>query len=248
MDMRGGGPFSGRLTAPLCIGGGIALQILARRGLQIGTQILSLGEIEGQGWDPLERDPGQLEIIREQAFPTRSESKGREMMALLDQVRKEGDSVGAVIECMVLGLPAGIGEPNFAGLESCLSSAIFAIPGVRGISFGTGFEAARMRGSAHNDQFELVDGEVRTRTNHAGGINGGISNGMPLHFQVAMKPTPSIAILQKSFSLSEGREEDLEILGRHDPCIAIRALPVVEAVAALVILDLWEGSNGFKEY
>ena len=159
------------------------------------------------------------------------------MRAVILQAQGEGDSVGGVVECMVTGLPAGVGSPMFQGLESQLAAALFAIPAVKGVEFGTGFQSANLRGSENNDPFILEDGAIRTETNHAGGILGGISNGMPILFRVAFKPTPSIAQSQRTVRLSTHTEEELHITGRHDPCIVPRAVPVVEAVAAAVVLD-----------
>lgn len=248
MDMRGGGPFSGRITAPLTLAGGIALQILKKRGVSIGAHLLSIGPIEDDIWSPIHTSPEDLARVREKEFPTISRVKGQRMKDHIEEVRMERDSAGGLIECMALGLPQGLGEPNYGSFESQLSAAIFSIPAVRGISFGKGFAASQMKGSEHNDEFELVEGRVKTRTNNSGGIVGGISNGMPLLFTVAIKPTSSISKPQGSFSISENIEKELIIKGRHDPCIAPRALPVVEAVTALVILDLWEVSHGIKRY
>ena len=160
------------------------------------------------------------------------------MRARILEAGSEGDSVGGVIEVGAVGLPAGLGAPMFGGLEGRVAQAVFGVPGVRGVEFGTGFRAARMRGSAHNDAFCLRDGEVRTQTNHAGGVLGGITSGMPVLFRVAMKPTASIAARQNSVLLDETRETTVEIRGRHDPCIAPRAVPVMEAVLAAVLLDM----------
>ena len=165
------------------------------------------------------------------------------MQQLIQQAAEEGDSVGGAIECAAVGLPAGLGDPMFEGVESLLSAALFGIPGVKGVAFGSGFDCISMKGSEHNDSFILVDGKVQTETNHSGGIQGGITNGMPLVVMVSMKPTASIAKTQKTVSLSKMEETELSIHGRHDPCIAIRAVPVVEAVTALVLLDLLIGGQ-----
>ncbi|NLY73320.1 MAG: chorismate synthase [Tissierellia bacterium] len=248
MDMRGGGPFSGRITAPLCVAGGIALQILKRRGVHIAAHLLSAGEIEDCSWDLVTTQVEDLEALKSKDFPTISNESGRKMKAYLGELRQAGDSIGGLIECMAIGLPVGLGEPNYGGFESVLSAAIFSVPGVRGISFGTGFPAAKMKGSEHNDEFEILGGQIRTKTNHGGGVTGGITNGMPIRFHVAMKPTSSISKPQESFSLTENIEKNLVIEGRHDPCIAVRAVPVIEAACALVILDLWEDYYGNKRY
>lgn len=246
MDMRGSGPFSGRITAPLCIAGGIALQILKRRGVTIAAHLSNIGGIEDESWDSVNARKEDLEKVSKKEFPVISEDSGDRMKELILKIREEGDSIGGEITCMALGLPVGLGEPNYSSFESMMARGIFSVPGIRGISFGTGFGATTMKGSKHNDEYELVDGNVRTTTNHCGGVVGGITNGMPVIFKVGMKPASSISKPQKSFSITEGIETELLVEGRHDPCIAIRAVPVIEAMCALVILDLWEVNNGLR--
>ena len=236
-DMRGGGHFSGRLTAPLCIAGGIAKQILASKDIYIGAHLSAVGNVEDDRY-PLYPSAALFERTSEKAFPVLNDDRGGLMQEQIREAAKEADSVGGMIECAAVGLPAGLGDPMFDGLESLLSSALFGIPGVKGVSFGSGFDCVKMRGSEHNDPFVIEKGEVRTASNHSGGIQGGITNGMPLVFQIAMKPTASIAKKQQTVSLSAMEGAEIEIHGRHDPCIAIRAVPVVEAVTALVLLDL----------
>ena len=236
-DVRGGGHFSGRLTAPLCIAGGICLQILERRGIQIGAHIRSIAQVEDRPFRPLGEAAETLERLKAVPFPTLEQAAGEHMRAAIFQAREAGDSVGGVVECIAQGVPVGVGNPMFQGLESQLSAALFAIPAVKGVEFGSGFEAAHMRGSEHNDPFILENGAVRTQTNHAGGILGGISDGMPILLRAAFKPTPSIAQIQHTVRLSTRTNENLQITGRHDPCIVPRAVPVVEAVTALVLLD-----------
>lgn len=236
-DMRGGGHFSGRLTAPLCVAGGIALQILERKGIFVGAHLLNVGGIEDLPF-PLHPAPEMFARTAAADFPVLDPERGALMQECIRQAAAEGDSVGASIECAAVGLPAGLGDPMFDGIESLLSAALFGIPGVRGVSFGSGFDCVAMRGSEHNDPFLIEDGRVRTSSNYSGGIQGGISNGMPLLLRVAMKPTASIAKKQQTVSLSTMENAEIEIHGRHDPCIAIRAVPVVEAVTALVLLDL----------
>ena len=236
-DVRGGGHFSGRLTAPLCIAGGVALQILSRRGIHIGAHIRSIANVEDRPFQPLGEPLEVLAGVKRAPFPVLEERAGERMRAAILQAREAGDSVGGVVECIAQGAPAGLGNPMFQGLESQFSAALFAIPAVKGVEFGSGFGAARMRGSEHNDPFVIEGGAIRTRTNHAGGILGGISSGMPILFRTAFKPTPSIARKQHTVRLSTGTEADLQITGRHDPCIVPRAVPVVEAVTALVLLD-----------
>ena len=237
-DVRGGGHFSGRLTAPLCVAGGIALQILARRGIQVAAHILSVAEIADRPFDPMGEQGELLDRVRRAPFPVLEEKAGERMCKAILEAREQRDSVGGVVECIAAGLPAGLGDPMFGGMESRLAAALFGIPAVKGVEFGAGFGAARMRGSEHNDPYQLWDGRITTLTNHAGGILGGITNGMPLVFRCAFKPTPSIAREQDSVSLSRLEPEKLSVEGRHDPCIVPRAVPVVEAAAALVLLDV----------
>lgn len=243
-DMRGGGHFSGRLTAPLCIAGGIAKQILARRGVFVGAHLASVGLEQDQAF-PLYPTAALFDQVASKPFPVLDDAAGERMQALIRTVRAEGDSVGGIVECAVIGLDAGLGDPMFDGMENRLAAALFGIPAVKGVEFGAGFAAAGMRGSEHNDPFTVEDGIVRAKTNHAGGILGGITTGMPVTLRLAVKPTPSIARPQQTVSLSAMEEAPLQIRGRHDPCIAHRAVPVVEAVTAAVILDLLlEGHHG----
>ena len=239
-DMRGGGHFSGRLTAPLCVAGGIAIQILARRGIRIAAHLANIRGIEDSRF-PLYPADDLLDSLNSMMFPVIDAQRAPLMQHVIRQAAESGDSVGGEIECIAVGLPAGLGDPMFDGVESLLSSALFGIPGVKGVSFGSGFECIEMRGSEHNDAFLIENGSIQTETNNSGGIQGGITNGMPLIVQVAMKPTASIAQKQQTVSLSRMEETEIEIHGRHDPCIAIRAVPVVEAVTALVLLDLLIG-------
>lgn len=228
-DVAGGGHFSGRLTAPLCIAGGICLQLLETQGVTIRARIVSVGAVTD--------DSPFLSPVGEKAFPAVSDAAAAAMQAEIAAARADGDSVGGVIECVVEGLPAGIGDPMFGGLENLISRAVFAIPAVKGIEFGAGFAAARMRGSENNDPFRVENGVVVTETNHCGGILGGISDGMPIVFRAAFKPTPSIARQQRSVSLGQLENKTLVIQGRHDPCIVPRAVPCVEAAAAIAVLD-----------
>ena len=243
-DMRGGGHFSGRLTAPLCIAGGIAKQILARRGVHVGAHLAAVGTVEDAPF-PLYPSPALFAAVAAKQLPVIEDGAGERMQALILTARQEQDSVGGVVECAAVGLPAGLGEPMFGGVENRLAAALFGIPAVKGVEFGAGFAAARLRGSEANDPFVLQDGDVRTAGNHAGGILGGITDGMPVVARVAVKPTPSIARPQRTVDLAATEEAELSIHGRHDPCIAHRAVPVVEAVTAAVLLDLlMEGNHG----
>lgn len=237
-DMRGGGHFSGRLTAPLCIAGGIAKQILARRGVAIGAHLAAVAGIADEPF-PMSPTDALFDEVAQKDFPVLSDERGTRMQEAILAASREGDSVGGVIECAALGLPAGLGGPMFDGVENRLARALFGIPAVKGVEFGAGFAAAGMRGSEHNDPFRIgTDGTVTTETNHAGGILGGITTGQPLVLRAAMKPTPSIAKAQRTISLSKQENAELVVKGRHDPCVAHRAVPVVEAVTALVLLDL----------
>ena len=228
-DVAGGGHFSGRLTAPLCVAGGICLQLLARQRIRVFARIASIGTISDEG--------DFLSPVDERDFPTVSSASGEAMQALIAEARSEGDSVGGIVECVVTGLPAGLGDPIFGGMENRIASLIFGIPAVKGVEFGEGFAASRLRGSENNDAFRIQKDAVVTATNHAGGILGGITDGMPLLFRAAFKPTPSIARPQQSVNLADMTETELSVPGRHDPCVVPRAVPCVEAAAALAIYD-----------
>ena len=228
-DYAGGGHFSGRLTAPLCIAGGVCLQILQRRGIEVISRIKAIGPVEDTA--PLTASTA------EKAFPTVDEAAGEAMQGAIAQARAQGDSLGGVIECAVLGLPAGLGDPMFGGMENRIAAIVFGIPAVKGVEFGAGFGAAKLRGSQNNDSYTVKDGRIETRGNHCGGILGGITNGMPLVFRAAIKPTPSIAMEQASVNLNTLTEEKLRVGGRHDPCIVPRAVPVMEAAAAIAVYD-----------
>ena len=228
-DSRGGGHFSGRLTAPLCVAGGICLQLLAREGITIISRVAAIGGV---------RDEGELTAsTAEKAFPTVSDSAGEAMRSAIAAARAEGDSLGGVIECAVLGLPAGLGDPMFDGMENRIAAAVFGVPAVKGIEFGAGFAAAGLRGSENNDAFSVENGRIITESNRCGGILGGITDGMPLTFRAAVKPTPSIARPQQSVDLNTGEIVPLTVTGRHDPCIVPRAVPCLEAAAAIAVYD-----------
>ena len=230
LDYRGGGHFSGRLTAPLVAAGAVAKQVLAGRGVQVGAHISSIYGI----CDAALEDPEELKAVAAKSFPVLNDSKGEEMRQAILEAKEEQDSVGGAIECAVTGLPAGLGAPDFGcNVEGIFSQYLFAVPAVKGIEFGAGVAFSLMRGSEANDPFAVEDGKVVTKTNHAGGINGGITNGMPVTFEVTIRPTPSISLLQESVDLRTGEVTEIEIHGRHDPCIVPRAVPVIEAAAAL---------------
>ena len=228
-DFAGGGHFSGRLTAPLCIAGGICLQLLQRQGIQVISRIAEIAGIH---------DKGELvQSTADKSFPTVSEEAGAQMCQAILEAKSQGDSIGGVVECAVLGLPAGLGDPIFDGMENRIARIVFGIPAVKGLEFGDGFASSRLRGSENNDPFEVCSGQIRTTTNHAGGILGGITTGMPLVFRAAIKPTPSISMPQDSVDMRSMEIKKLVIQGRHDPCIVPRAVPVVEAAAAIAVYD-----------
>ncbi|MBO5059609.1 MAG: chorismate synthase [Clostridia bacterium] len=237
-DIRGGGQFSGRMTAPLCFAGAICMQLLEEKGIYIGAHIESVHGIHDERFNPINVTKDELDAIKAKDFCVISDKQGEAMKAEIDRVRGNLDSVGGTIECAVIGMPTGVGGPLFGGIEGRISSAIFAIPAVKGIEFGSGFSASEMYGSENNDSFYFDEDCVKTKTNNHGGILGGISSGMPILFRTAIKPTPSIAREQDSVNLKTKTSEKLVISGRHDPCIVQRAVPVIEAAAAITILDM----------
>ena len=238
VDLRGGGHFSGRLTAPLCIAGGLCLQYLAQKGIHIGAHIASVGNVNDEKFDPVSVDNSIFEHLKAMSFPVLSESAGELMQAEILAAKGDLDSVGGTVECAVTGLPAGLGEHMFCGVEGRIAALLFSIPAVKGVEFGAGFDVAKRRGSENNDPFVTDGKRVTTLSNHCGGILGGMTNGMPLVFRMAFKPTPSIAREQKTVSLSRMENTTLKITGRHDPCIVSRAVPVAEAAAAIAVMDL----------
>lgn len=230
LDYRGGGHFSGRLTAPLVVAGAVAKQILAPRGITVAAHISSIYGITDAAAEEIE----DLEKVSEKDFPVLDDAKGEEMKAAILAAKQDGDSVGGAVECMVAGLPAGLGAPDFGcNVEGIFAQYLFAVPAVKGLDFGAGAAFSLMRGSEANDPFAVRNGVIVTKTNYAGGINGGITNGMPVVFEAAIRPTPSIALPQESVDLRTQEEVEIEIKGRHDPCIVPRAVPVIEAAAAL---------------
>ena len=239
-DAAGGGHFSGRLTAPLCVAGGMCKQWLEEMGIRIGARIESIGDVV-DNYDPDTLDP-ELDSISPD-FPVYTSSIGEKMRQKIAEARASGDSVGGIIQCFIDGVPAGLGEPMFGGVESRIAQIIYGIPAVKGLEFGSGTFSAYLNGSRNNDKFFIAGDKIKTTTNHAGGILGGITNGMPVVFSVTIKPTPSIAQPQKSVNLKTMEEVTLEIKGRHDPCIVPRAVPVVEAAAAIAIYDLILGNT-----
>ena len=236
-DAAGGGHFSGRLTAPLCIAGGLCIQWLEAMGIRISAHISMIGGICDTpiSLNPLDPDLNQIHPD----FPVINPEAGALMRDRITEARKVGDSVGGTITCYITGLPAGIGDPMFGGMESRIAQIIYGIPAVKGLEFGSGFGGSNNTGSQNNDAYVIENGSIRTKTNHAGGILGGITNGMPLIFRTAIKPTPSISMQQQSISLSNLTEQTLVVKGRHDPCIVPRAVPVIEAAAAIAIYDAY---------
>lgn len=234
-DYRGGGHFSGRLTAPVVAAGALALSMLRDKGILVGTHISSCGDICDRDFDNTAVD---IEALDSLSMPVLCEKARAEMTAYIENAKSEGDSVGGILETAVTGLPAGVGEPWFDSVEGMLSHGLFSIPGVKGVEFGCGFDFARMKGSEANDEFTVNGGEIKTVTNNNGGINGGITNGMPLVFSVAVKPTPSIYKNQNTVNFRSKENTELQINGRHDPAIIHRARVVVDSITALVLCDL----------
>lgn len=228
-DAAGGGHFSGRMTAPLCVAGGIFMQLLRKEGIEIISRIASIGDVS---------DEGELTASTAgKQFPTVSDTQGEKMRECIARAKADCDSVGGIIECRVLGVPAGLGDPMFDGMENRIAQAVFGVPAVKGIEFGVGFKAAALRGSENNDCFEIKDNKVVTGTNNCGGILGGITDGMEIIFRAAMKPTPSIAKEQNTLNLETGEQDVLKVGGRHDPCIVPRAVPCIESAAAAAVYD-----------
>ena len=238
VDLRGGGHFSGRLTAPICILGGICLQILRKRRIHIAAHIASIGEVRDEPFDRVSLSEKDMEALCKKEFPTLSDEKGAKMRDLIESARKRADSIGGTVECAAIGLPAGLGEHMFSGVEGRIAQIVFGIPGVKGLEFGNGFSGSTLFGSENNDPFYTDGRSVKTRTNNAGGILGGMTSGMPLVFTAALKPTPSIGIPQESVSLSRMENVRFTVKGRHDPCIVPRAVPVFEAATAIALVDL----------
>ena len=232
LDYRGGGRFSARLTAPICVAGGIAKQILEEKGVRVYAYLSGVGSVVGKSYKD---GVNEEEIKNVNGFPSLSHQG--EMSAEIEKARMDNDSVGATCECVVFGLPAGVGNDYFDGLEGELAQLLYAIPAVKGVEFGSGFDLAEMRGSTANDPLYYDGDEVKTKTNHAGGINGGISNGMPVTMRIAFRPTPSIGKEQQTVDLVNKNNVTIKITGRHDACVAVRALPVVESMVCLALLD-----------
>ena len=240
-DYRGGGHFSGRLTAPLVAAGAIALTALKEKGIEIGTHISKCGPIYDREWENLSDD---INLLSSLSMPMLSEEAAKETVSFIEAMAKEGDSVGGVLETAVIGMPEGVGEPWFDTVEGMLSHSLFSIPAIKGVEFGKGFAFSDMKGSEANDSFRVSDGEIVTVTNNNGGINGGITNGMPLIFSCAVKPTPSIYKKQDTVDFKKKENALLQIEGRHDPAIIHRARVVVDSITALTLCDLLIGRFG----
>lgn len=237
-DIRGGGHFSGRITAPIVFAGSICRQILAQKGIKIAAHINSIGNVADEPFNPVSIDDALIDRLNVSSFALVDNSVEEKMRNEVEDARMSLDSVGGTIECAVTGIEAGIGEPMFDGVEGVIAKAVFGVPAIKGIEFGKGFELSKMRGSQSNDSFRYKDGKVVTESNNCGGILGGITNGMPIIFRAAVKPTPSISQKQKSVDLQKKENTELEVHGRHDPCIVPRAVPVIEAVTAIAISNL----------
>lgn len=242
-ELNGGGHFSGRMTAPLCIAGGLCMQWLEKMGIRVAAHISKIADIADSSFNPIDPELYAISSV----FPVLDEQQGASMVKRILAAKSEGDSLGGVIECAAIGLPTGWGGPMFAGIESRIAQIVLGIPAVKGIEFGSGFLAAELKGSENNDAFAFRGDQVVTLTNHCGGILGGITNGMPIIFRAAMKPTPSIALPQQTVNLRDMRACTVTATGRHDPCIVPRAVPVIEAATALALFDsylLQEVSHG----
>ena len=243
-DLRGSGHHSGRLTLPYVFAGAVAVQLLRSVGVRVSAHLLSVADITDEPIDPTAPDMKALDKCHERALPTLSEDAGSRMAQAIMAAKQAGDSVGGVVEVAATGVPAGLGAPYFDGVESVAAAHMFAIPAVKGVEFGAGFAAASLRGSRYNDPYQMTDGKVKATQNAAGGLLGGLSNGMPVIARAAFRPTASIMLEQDTVSLSRGQNAKLAVMGRHDPCVAARAVPVVESALALALAELWLERRG----
>lgn len=246
-DYRGGGHFSGRLTAPLVFAGAVANGYLESKGIYVAARIKSILNVEDTSATTEQLTYERACEIKAKPFPAISDEKGEEMFATAMEAKNNSDSVGGVIECTIFNLPAGLGDPIFGAFESRLSELLFSVPAIKGVEFGSGFDITKMTGSQANDSFFMDNGSIKTRTNHNGGINGGITNSMPVTFRVAVKPTPSIAQKQQTVNFKTETETELLIKGRHDACITLRAVPVIESCAALCAMDFLIGGRKIND-
>lgn len=234
-DYRGGGHFSGRITAPLVAVGAIVIDALKQKGVEIGTHIKKIADVSDRDFNNFDED---FKKIQNNPFAVLDSEKAKLMTELIETAAAEGDSIGGILQTAVTGLPAGVGEPWFDTVESVLAHALFSVPAVKGVEFGRGFEFADLKGSEANDEWRINDGEISTVTNNNGGINGGITNGMPIVINTVIKPTPSIAKEQNTVDIEKNENSKLIINGRHDPCIVHRAAVVVSSVTAIALCDL----------
>ncbi len=239
VDLRGGGKYSGRLTAPLCVAGAFCLAYLSEKNIHIGAHISAVGSVTDKPFDRLHLTSDELATLGGLPLAVLDTEAGEAMRGEIECARRSADSIGGAVECAVIGLPVGLGDHPFDGLEGRMASILYSIPAVKAVAFGDGFDFVRGYGSTHNDAYFIdTEGSIRTSSNHCGGIVGGMSTGMPVIFSVAFKPTPSIGTEQKSVSLTSQKNVTITVKGRHDPCIVPRAVPVVEAAAAVAIMDI----------
>ncbi|MBQ7785419.1 MAG: chorismate synthase [Clostridia bacterium] len=245
-DPRGGGHFSGRLTAPLVFAGSVARQLLSEQGISIGAHIAAIAGHADQPFDPVSIDKKTLLSLHESRFPLLDPACETPMRALVAEAKASGDSVGGVIECAAVGVPAGIGSPFFGSVESVVSSLAFSVPAVKAVEFGDGMALSAMRGSQANDPMHWENHQVTCTSNHNGGVTGGITNGMPIILRAAIKPTPSIAIQQQTVDLTTGEDAVLTVGGRHDPCIVPRAVVVMESILAIALCELMMDDTATK--
>ncbi|MCH5188530.1 MAG: chorismate synthase [Oscillospiraceae bacterium] len=246
-DYRGGGHFSGRLTAPITFAGALANSWLESKGIYVAARIKSICGIEDEDKNIEQLSADEVRELKAKPFPTISDGQGQKMFDCAMEAKNDLDSVGGVIECTIINLPPGLGDPIFGAFESRLSELLFAVPAVKGVEFGAGFDIADMTGSEANDEFYMEGENIRTKTNYNGGVNGGITNGMPVTFRVAIKPTASISRPQNTVNFKTNTDAELVIKGRHDACITLRAVPVIESCAALCAMDFLLGGKKIDE-
>ena len=238
-DIRGGGHFSGRLTANIVFAGAAARQILKRKGITIAAHIYSIGNVYDTPFEPCGITDELTDKLNKSKFALVNDDCENSMREVVEAARLDGDSVGGIIECIIQGMPKGVGDPMFNGVENVISAAVFGVPAVKGIEFGSGFSGTLKRGSENNDEFYYDEqGNIRTYTNNHGGALGGITSGMPIIFRAAVKPTPSVSVEQKTVNLQTGENTTVVVKGRHDPCIVPRAVPVIEAAAAIAVINV----------
>ena len=240
-DYRGGGHFSGRITAALVCAGAVIMSALNKKGIYIGTHIKSIADVCDRGFDDIYKD---IQALLTKQFAVLDDGAKQKMEQAILDAKKDGDSVGGVLESAIIGLPVGLGEPFFDSMESVLSHALFSIPAIKGVEFGAGFDISKMRGSLANDEFYMEGDKALTKTNNNGGINGGITNGMPIILRTAVKPTPTIFKKQNTIDFKEGKNAELEMSGRHDPCIVHRARIVQDCALAIAVADMLTGRYG----